>query len=144
MAVIAAGELDDLVAPGRRPRDAHRAHRRFGSRADEPDPLHRRHQHGDALGKARFEFGGAPKLVPRARRCRQRLQQPSGRVAVNQRAPGHHVVDVGVAVDILELRAASAHDEQRRRADRFERAHRAVDAARQDARCGAKSFSERG
>ena len=47
--VIAALELDDLVALGRRARDADRAHRRFGARADEAHPFHRRHQHRDAL-----------------------------------------------------------------------------------------------
>ena len=52
VAVIAALELDDLVALGRRPRDAHRAHRRLGARADEAHALHRRHQRRDPLRRA--------------------------------------------------------------------------------------------
>ena len=55
--VVAALELDDLVAPGRRARDAHRAHRRLGPRADEPHALHRRHQHRDALRQPCLELG---------------------------------------------------------------------------------------
>ena len=36
------------------------------------------------------------------------LTRPARRVAVNQRAPRHHVVDEAVAVDVLERRARRA------------------------------------
>jgi hypothetical protein len=39
VAFIAAGELDDQVAPGGRARDPQRAHRRLGARVDEAQHL---------------------------------------------------------------------------------------------------------
>ena len=70
--VIAPFELQDLVAPRRRARHAGRAHGRLGAGADEAHPLHRRHQHRDALRQPRLELG-------RARRssCRGRPPPPS-------------------------------------------------------------------
>src|SRR5262245_16598767 len=55
-------------------------------------------------------------------------------MTVNERPPRHHIIDVRVPVDILEIRAARPRDEQRTRADGLERAHRAVHAAGQDPR----------
>src|SRR6476469_1493425 len=56
---------------------------------------------------------GAPKLVRRA--------------AMDQGAPRHDVVDIGVAVHIFDAGAAGARDEQRRAAHGLEGANRAVD-----------------
>jgi hypothetical protein len=50
-------------------------------------------------------------------------------VAVDQRPPRHHVIDVGAAVDVGDRGAPGAGDEAGRAADRLEGAHRAVDAA---------------
>ncbi len=50
-------------------------------------------------------------------------------MAVNQRPPGHHVVDEAVAVHVLDGGAGRPLDEQRNAADGLEGADRAVDAA---------------
>ena len=51
-------------------------------------------------------------------------------VSEQERAPGHHPVDVAVAVDILDVRAlAAAHEERLVEPDGAHRAHRRVDAA---------------
>ena len=92
--VVAALELDDPVAFRGRARDANRAHRRFGAGADESDALHRRHQHRDALRQPRLELGWRAEAGAARRRRGQRLEQALRRVAVDQRPPRHHVVDV--------------------------------------------------
>ena len=75
---------------------------------------------------------GAPKLVPfRSASC-ERCDDARMRVAEDQRAPREDVVDVAVAVDVDEVRALAALDEERRAADRAERAHRRADAAREE------------
>jgi len=53
-------------------------------------------------------------------------------MAVDQRAPRHDVIDEPVAVDVLDVGAGRAADEQRGRANRREGANGTVDAARQD------------
>ena len=83
---------------------------------------------------------GAPKLVPREAVARKRLEQAFRSMAVDQRAPRHHVVDVLVAVRIFDRGAAAADDEQRRGANRLERPYRAVDTSGQDARGGGKEL----
>ena len=137
--VVAAFELDDPVASGERARHAHRAHRRFGARADEPHPLHRRHQRPHALAELvlerawRAEAGAAACAAAAIA-----LIRPARRVAVDQRPPRHHVVDEAVAVDVLSRRAAPRADEQRRAADGLKRANGTVDAAGKDLLARAK------
>ncbi len=98
--VIAAFELDDLVAPCRRARDADRAHRRLGTRADEPDALERGHQPPDPRGELHFERARRPVAGAEPAGRSQRFDEPAGSVTVNQRSPRHHVIDERVAVDI--------------------------------------------
>ena len=50
----------------------------------------------------------------------------------DQRAPREDVVDVAIAVDVDEVRALAALDEERRAADRAEGAHRRADSAREE------------
>ena len=118
VAVIAALELDDLVALRGRARDPDRAHRGFRARADEAHALHGRHQRRDPLREPRLELRGRAEARAARRGGGQRLQQPLRRVAVDERSPRHHVVDVGVAVRVFDARSARARDEERRAADR--------------------------
>src|SRR5581483_10243270 len=53
-------------------------------------------------------------------------------MTVDERAPRHHVVDIFTAVGILDPRSRGPANEQRVAADRLERAHRTIDAARQN------------
>ena len=68
VAVVAALELDQLVAPGEAAGDAQRAHRRLGAGADEAHASRMlRHQLAHRLGERRLRpASGAPKLVPSA------------------------------------------------------------------------------
>ena len=58
MAVIAAVELEEHVAPGDGARDAHRAHRRLGAARDEAQHLDVRHALDDQLAELHLELGG--------------------------------------------------------------------------------------
>src|SRR5271165_3626004 len=53
-------------------------------------------------------------------------------VPEDQRPPRHHVVDVGVVVEVGQRAALGRFHEKRRSADRLEGAHRRIDAARND------------
>ena len=116
VSVIAALELQDLVARGgemRRARDSHGAHRRLGARADEADALDRRHQRADTLAQRDFERARRAETGAAPRRRRERFHEPLRRVTVDERTPRHDVVDEPVAVDVLDVRARRAPDEQR-------------------------------
>ena len=74
---------------------------------------------------------GAPKLVPFAAAALDGLEHLGVRVAEDQGPPRADVVDEAVAVDVDQLRALAAVDEERVAPDRAHRAHRRVDAAGQ-------------
>ena len=106
MPVIAARELDDLSRPV-----AARATRIALIAASVPELTKRtRSIDGISIATRCAELGlesvGAPKLVPRRPRQLSAFNSPLRRVAVDERSPRHHVVDVGVAVDVLEMGAA--------------------------------------
>ena len=102
VAVIAARELDQLVASGEAAREPQRAHRRFGAARTKANRLDRRNHRADELGE--FAFGFGRRAVRRtACGCGLHGFDDGGmRVAENERPPRHDVVDVGVAVEIGE------------------------------------------
>ena len=134
MAVVAALELDDLVAPGRGARHPHRAHRRLGARADEADPLHRRHQHRDALRQPGLELrrrAEAGAASPPRRRA------PSAAPSARARGSADPTTSRSRCRCCRPTSSRWRRGRARRRADgadRLECAHRAVDAAGKDAR----------
>ena len=131
VAVVAPGELDDPVAAGGGAGHAYRAHRRLGARVHEPDALDRDHEADDQPRQLHFLRDGRAEAGAAARGAAQRPDQSRRRMPVDERPPGHHVVDVGAPVDVADPRAPRPVDEGRLAADRAERAHGAVDAARQ-------------
>ena len=135
MAVVAALELDDLLAAGGGAGQADSAHRGFGAGAHKPDALDRRHQRPNPLAELDLQFGRRPETGSVLGHGGQNSEQPARCVAVDERPPRHDVVDVVIAVDILDIGAATTADEERRGADRLERTNRAVDATGQDLLC---------
>src|SRR5207237_4403374 len=105
------------------------AHRRLRPGVAETHALDRRHQLHDA--GAELDLERTRRAEARAVACRagERLDKPARRVPVNQRAPRHHVVDKGVAVDVRETGAGGAADEEWRAAHRLEGANGTIDAA---------------
>ena len=129
VAVVAAGELHDHVATGEAAGQPDRRHRRLGAGGDEPDPLDRRAGH-DLLGQ--LHLGPGRRAVRRTaghRRAHRRLDLRV-RVAQQHRPPRADQVDVLAAVDIGQPGALGGGDEPWGAADRVERPHRGVDAAR--------------
>ncbi len=130
--VVGAGELQDLLAPRCRARQADRAHRRLGARRRHPDHLHRRHASHDLLGEIDLRGGRRAERRPLRGRVGHRGQHLGVGVAVDQRPPRAHPVDVRVAVDIDDLRVVRVLDEQRVAPDRAHGPHRRVHASGQD------------
>ena len=78
VAVIAAFELDDLLAPRVRPRHADRAHRRFGAGAHEAHALDRRHHRSHELAELDLERGWRAEARAVSRCRASALTRPPG------------------------------------------------------------------
>jgi len=122
-------ELDDALAPGERAGDAERGLRCLGPRIDEAQLPQRRDQRTDLLGQHVFPGGRRPEARSQRRCFGDGLHDGGMRMSGEERAPGEHVVDVPVAVLVVEPRLLAARDEQRVAGDSAERAHRRVHAA---------------
>ena len=134
VAVIGAGELDQLLAPGCRAREAHGAHRRLGARVDHPHHLDRREAVADLGGELDLALGRGAVAGALRGGLGDRLDDRRMRVAADQRAPRADPVDVAMAVDVDQLEALAAIDEDRvLAADRAHRPHGGVDPAREQA-----------
>ena len=129
VAVVGAGELDSVSRPV-----AARASRIALIDASVPEEVMR----SISTDGTRWATSSASSTSAGGRRAERRavLGRRGDRgehrregVAVDQRAPRADVVDVGVAVDVGQLRALGALDEHRIAPDRAHRAHRRVDAA---------------
>ena len=132
VSVIAAFEFQDPIALRGGSRDAQRAHRGFGARAHEAHSLERWHQRPDTLAELDLERAGRPEAGAEPGRRGQRSHESPRRVAVDERSPRHHIIDVAIAVDVLDVRASGAANEQRGCADALEGAHGTVDATGQN------------
>ena len=113
VAVVAAVELHDQVAPGRRARQAQGRHRRLGARVDETHHLDRRQCANHEFGE--LGLGLRRRAERRAARGRDLHGRDDLRVraAENQRPERSEVVDVLVAVDVGEDRARAVCDHDR-------------------------------
>ena len=95
VSVIAAVELEDDVALGRRARDAHGAHRRLGAARHEAQHLDVRHPLDDQLCRARPRARSECRSSCRGASSRRaRSSTAARRVTEDQRSPRQHVVDV--------------------------------------------------
>jgi hypothetical protein len=85
VAVVAAGELHDLVPPGVGPRQSQRGHRRFGAAVDEADHLDGGHEADHQFGKLALQGGRSAVARAAVSRLLQRLDDRRVRVAQRQR-----------------------------------------------------------
>ncbi len=138
VAVVAAFELDDLVASRGAARQAQGAHGRFRARRDQAHLLDRRHQARDFLGHQHFAFRWRAERQAQRGRILHRLDHFRMGVADDGRAPRADVVDIALAVRVPEIRAFGARDEARRAADGAEGAHGRIDAAWRGFLCAGK------
>ena len=105
VAVVGAGELQDLVAAGSRAGEPQRAHRRLGARGGHAQHLHRGHARGDLLGERDLAPGRRAEARAALGRRDDGLEDLRMGVAVDERPPRAYPVDVAVAVDVDDLRA---------------------------------------
>ena len=129
MAVVAAGELEDLGRGGRAPGESDRRHR--GLVPEETSRIISTEWHASTISAASFNLplGGGPEARA-ASAARRTASTVSTGVSEDQCSPRLHPVHIAAVVDVLEVRALAAPDEERLvEADRAHRAHRRVDAA---------------
>ena len=98
--VVAAGELQHPIAPGRAAGEADRAHRRFGARRDEPHHLDRRNGGRELVGEQDLPFGRRAERRAVLGCPLHRVDDLRIGVAEEERPPGKDPVDVAVAVDV--------------------------------------------
>ena len=124
MAVVTAFKLDDFIATGKTARQADGAHGRFGTGVHHTHHVHGRHQFGHQLRHFHFHFGWRTEAQAALGGFNYRVT--NGRMVVPQhhRPPGTHIIDIGFAIDIIQIRAVSTFDKQRRTAHAGEGAHR--------------------
>ncbi len=133
VAVIAALEFDDELAAGGGAGQADSGHRRLSAGADETHFFDGRIAAGDALGEIGLRCRGGAEAGRVARGALNGFDNRRERVAQNHRSPGAEVVDVAIAVGVVEGCALGALDEGRRAADGAKGADRRVDAAGEEA-----------
>ena len=129
VAVIAALELDDLVAAGEPARQPKAGHRRLRAAVDHSHLLDRRDPAADQLGHFHFERIGNAEADAARGRLADRVEHDRRRVPEDRRAPGADVIDVFVAVDVPNPGALRAVDEERLAAEAAEGAHGGIHAA---------------
>ena len=129
VAVVAAVELHDDLAPGSGARQPDGRHRRLGAGADEAHLLDGGKRLGHQRGQIGFGRSGRAEARAVARGLDDGLDDLRIGVAQNQRAPGADVVDVAIAVGVPDVRALAADEERRVAADRTEGADRRIHSA---------------
>ena len=140
VAVIAALELDDLVAPGEAAREADARHCRFGAAVHHPHLLDRRHMFADELRHLHFERIRNSEAEAARRGVADSLDDDLRRVAENRWSPRADVIDVFFAIDVPDFGAGGALDEERLAIQAAERADGRVNAAGNSLACGGEKF----
>jgi hypothetical protein len=116
VAVVAAGELEDLVAASHPPGQAQHRHGGFGARVDQAHLLDG-HPSDDLGSKIDFGERGCPVRGSALRRLGHRADDLGMCVPEQHGTPGAHQVDQLVAVDVVKVGTAGAGNESRRATD---------------------------
>mmetsp|Transcript_27728 Transcript_27728/g.85715 ORF Transcript_27728/g.85715 Transcript_27728/m.85715 type:complete len:405 (-) Transcript_27728:166-1380(-) len=129
VAVVAALELDDLLAARVRADEAEHAHARLRARVREADHLHGGDRVDDHFGEDVLVRRRRAERRALLERLAERVVDLVVRVAADGRAPGADVVDVLVVVDVVRVRALDAVEDNGRTSNRIKRANRRRHAA---------------
>ena len=129
VAVVAALELDDLVALRVTARQPDRAHRRLGARAAHAHQLDRRHQLDDLARDDGLELGRRAEREPVDGGLLHGLDHGRVGVAQDHWSPGAHVVDEFPAVGGPRARALGLGEENRLATHAAKGANGRIDAA---------------
>ena len=129
VSVVAADELDNVFAPGGGAGEADGRHGGFGSGADEAQLADGGKRLDDGLGQIDFRWGGCAEAGALAGGVDDGFDDLGGGVAEQERSPGADVIDIRVAVGVVDVSALAAYQEGRFSADGAEGTHGRVDAA---------------
>ena len=129
MAVVAALELDDHVAPGKAARQADRAHRGFGAGGHQAHHVHARHALDQQFGQFDLAFRRRAESKPPGRCFLHRAHGIRIGMTEDQRPPGTDVIEIVLAVGIPYAGTGAGSKEARRAADGAEGADGRIDAA---------------
>ena len=116
MAVVAAFEFDDFVATGKAARQTDGAHGGFGTGVHHTHHVHGRHQFGNQLRHFHFHLGRRTEAQAALRGFDDRVTNGGMVMSENHRPPGTDIIDIGFAIDIIQIRAVSTFNKQRRAA----------------------------
>jgi hypothetical protein len=118
MAVIAAFELDQQIAPGEAARQADRAHRRFGPGAHQADHFERGQQGAQELGHLDLALGRRAEGEPVRGGLLDGGDHLRLGMAQDQRSPRTDVIEIGPAIGIGDAGTRPGGEKARRPADR--------------------------
>ena len=141
VAVVAAGKLDDDVPPSERSRQPNCTHRRFGAGIDQPHHFDRGDGIDNDLRKLGLGLGRGAVTGSPACRFFDCPHNPSVRVPQDERSPRADVIQVLVAVDVVEVRPFPAHDEERMTAHGAEGAGGAIHTSGNHSEGAVEGFS---
>jgi hypothetical protein len=130
MAVIAAFELDQQIAPGEAARQADRAHRRFGPGAHQTDHFERGQQGTQELGHLDLTLGRRAEGESSRGSLLDGGDHLRLRMAKDQRSPRADVIEIGPAIGIGDAGTRPGGEKARRPADRPKGPDRRVDTPR--------------
>src|ERR1051325_1649969 len=136
--MITAVELDDLITPGKRARQANARHRRFRAAVHHPHLLDRGNPIADQFRKLNFQRIRNSKTESACYSVAHGFDHNFRRMPENRRSPTADVIDIFISIHIPYPRAFPASDEEWVATNVPKRAHRRIDAPRDMFLCASK------
>src|SRR5690606_1670739 len=112
VAVVAAVDLDELVATGEAAGEAHGGHGRLGTRVDGAHLVDGGQGGTDGLGELHLELGGRSERSASAQRLLDGFEDFGVSVAEHQGTPRADEIDKALAVDAVDEAAVAVGDEE--------------------------------
>src|SRR5436305_11465883 len=126
MSMITAVELEDLIAPCERAREADARHSRFCAAVHHPHLLDRWNPIADQFRHLQFQRIGNSKTQSARRSVSNRFEHNFWRMPKNRRSPTAHVINVLIFIHVPDPCAFPASDEKRLTANIAKGTHRRI------------------
>ena len=140
MAMVATFELHNLIATGETASRTNRTHRRFGAAIHHANHLNARHKVHHKLRKFRFKTARGAKTEAILSCIGNGLDHSIMRMTQKHRTPTAHIINVVVAINIVNVATLGSLDKRRRRPHIAKRTHGTVHAARHERLCFCKQL----
>ena len=129
MTVIAAAKFDELIATGVCSCQAQGTHGSLGAGVDEAHHFKRWHAIDHQSCQLILGLGGRAKAKAQLAGLNHCLHHFGMGVPQDHRPPGLHVIEVAIAIHVIEIRSLGSADEDGTTSNSAKGAHRAVDAS---------------